>query len=262
MVGLRQADPARRIERHQHEDAHLVLVTQGRYRTTARGGPSTAPLLIYNPPGTTHDDAFLFDGDRCTGEFLSLSLPPDFLSTHHHLGLAEGHATVVPDPLAIGLSLELARLLRTPRADAGNVAVQADAAAWELVSRVSHREERPGREPPPWLAHVLRGMIEAPTARRDVRGIAAEAGVHPVHLARVFRAHVGSTPGAVQRALRLARAAALLRRRGPGAPSLAAVAHLAGYVDQAHLTRSMRACYDTTPGRLREERGRSMIDLE
>jgi AraC family transcriptional regulator len=67
-------------------------------------------------------------------------------------------------------------------------------------------------------------------------------------LARAFRAHLGATPGEVQRRLRVERAATLLAEsRQP----LADIAALCGFSDQPHMTRAFKAQLGTTPAAYR-----------
>src|SRR5438270_11471808 len=61
--------PADEVETHTHPEAHLVLVTGGRYISTARGTAPRLPL-VYNPPGTTHRDRF----HRGLGSFFTVSV--------------------------------------------------------------------------------------------------------------------------------------------------------------------------------------------
>jgi AraC-like DNA-binding protein len=68
--------------------------------------------------------------------------------------------------------------------------------------------------------------------------LAREVGWSRRHLAELFRAETGVGPKAAARLIRFERACD--RLRGPGRPTLAAVAADAGYVDQAHLSRDFR----------------------
>ncbi|MBL0937613.1 MAG: AraC family transcriptional regulator [Gemmatimonadaceae bacterium] len=249
LVGVRAADPNRHIPRHQHEDAHFVLVLSGHYTTTALDQRSTGPQLIYNPPGTTHADAFVSHPDRHLGDFMSVSLPPSFVKAHGMLGLQEDHARMLHHPLAIALAEQLARITRTR--SAGH-RFAADAAIWELVSMVSAPTDTQSRHAPPWLDRVLTCMLDSPVTAYDVQHLADIADVHPVYLARAFRTHLGMSPGTLHRRMRLAQAGALLRYSGTDAPTVSMVASHCGFVDQAHLTRTMRALWGMTPARYRE----------
>jgi AraC-like DNA-binding protein len=66
---------------------------------------------------------------------------------------------------------------------------------------------------------------------------AAEAGAHPVHLAREFRAQEKQTPGDYVQRLRVRAACDLLGDRDT---SLAGVAADCGFSDQSHFTRTFK----------------------
>jgi AraC-like DNA-binding protein len=73
--------------------------------------------------------------------------------------------------------------------------------------------------------------------------------VHPVHLARAFRAHRGMTVGDYLRRLRATHAATLLE--APGA-ALSSVAIQAGFGDQSQFTRTLKRVTGVTPGEFGE----------
>jgi AraC family transcriptional regulator len=81
-----------------------------------------------------------------------------------------------------------------------------------------------------------------------MRDLAREAGVHPVHLARVFRKMERRTPGEYQQRLQVRAAGELLR--DPEWP-LAAIAAECGFADQSHFTRVFHRMAGTTPARFR-----------
>jgi transcriptional regulator GlxA family with amidase domain len=118
---------------------------------------------------------------------------------------------------------------------------------------------------PPWPQyHALRRAPEpAPAVRQAIGFIARTAGTRSVkelaetvalggrHLERQFRAAVGVSPKLFSRVVRFRRALALLRR--PDRPSWPRIAAEAGYFDQAHLIREIRAFAGTTPTALAVE---------
>ena len=58
---------------HTHADAHFVLISGGDYVSIAEGRPAERlPLLVYNPPGTTHRDHFEYG----RGSYFAISLEP------------------------------------------------------------------------------------------------------------------------------------------------------------------------------------------
>lgn len=80
-----------------------------------------------------------------------------------------------------------------------------------------------------------------------LEALAAEVGLSPWHLNRVFRERLGLPPHAYQNQLRLARAKNLLAGRLP----LAEVAVQLGYADQAHFGRQFKRAFGITPGQYR-----------
>ena len=102
---------------------------------------------------------------------------------------------------------------------------------------------------PRWFPRVkdrLHAQFREPLRVRD---LAREAGVHPVHLARVFRARERQTPGDYVQRLRVRAACERLRAEDA---SLAMVAAECGFADQSHLTRTFRKLVGSTPGRFRQ----------
>jgi AraC family transcriptional regulator len=80
--------------------------------------------------------------------------------------------------------------------------------------------------------------------------LAAVAEVHPVHFARVFRAHYGVTPGSYMRRLRLQWAA---RQLAMTTMPLSKIAAEAGFSDQSHFGRVFKRHFGIPPGRVRKD---------
>ena len=76
-----------------------------------------------------------------------------------------------------------------------------------------------------------------------LRHVAREVGVHPIHLARVFRRHHGRSVSEHLQALRLLEAARLVLE----GTSIAAAAQGAGFSDHAHLTRLFGRTFGFAP---------------
>jgi AraC family transcriptional regulator len=134
----------------------------------------------------------------------------------------------------------------------------AEAMCLELMAGVARREHGVERTPPRWLT-VAREMLRDGGGRASVGAIAAECGVHPVHLARTFRRFFGCSPGEYLRQVRVERAAALLRRPNL---SLAEVALRSGYADQSHLTHAFQSAFAITPSVYRRDAGIERLDLD
>jgi AraC-like DNA-binding protein len=91
------------------------------------------------------------------------------------------------------------------------------------------------------------GLAAAARAGRPVGEIADRCGLSPRQLQRRSRAAYGYGPKTLARVLRFQRALALVR----GGQPPAMVAALAGYADQPHLTREVRALAGVPLSRLR-----------
>ncbi|HEX6100695.1 MAG TPA: helix-turn-helix domain-containing protein [Thermoanaerobaculia bacterium] len=234
-----RADPHRDVQRHTHDAAHFIFVTRGPYVTAAAGAPDvcTAPVLVYNPPGTTHRDRFQRRGDGgFDGKFLSISVAPErWKSIAEAVPLAERAVTVHANALAERLVRELTRWEPSST-------LVAEAICLELTACVARMRDE--KTPPRWLS-VAREMLR--DGAPSIGEIAQACGVHPVHLARTFRRFFGCSPGAYLRRARIERAAGMLRSR----LSLAEVALRAGFADQSHMTHAFRAHLGVTPAALR-----------
>ncbi|MBK9967582.1 MAG: helix-turn-helix transcriptional regulator [Holophagales bacterium] len=232
--------PEPEVARHTHEEAHFVLVTRGTYITAARGAPAPAgpPLLVYNPPGTTHRDRFLSEG----GRFLTISVPAHALARAAEVVRLPAGSTLLTGEAV----LRAGRLvgLSSGGGTAGTLA--AESLCLELLDWASG--VGPASRPlPDWLRRA-RDLLHDADGELSMRDVAAALGVHPVHLARAFRARLGTTPGDYLRRTRLERAASLLAR---GQESLSSIALSTGFCDQSHLSRSFRREYGLAPGEYR-----------
>jgi AraC-like DNA-binding protein len=94
-------------------------------------------------------------------------------------------------------------------------------------------------------------LTTAAGGRLRVGEVARRVGWSDRHLLQRFRAETGLTPKEAARVARFDRARRALAARVAtgGAPDLAALAAVAGYADQAHLTREWRAFSGLPPSR-------------
>ena len=246
------ADPHADVQRHTHEAAHFVFVTGGVYVTTASGAPGggAVPLLVYNPPGTTHRDRFLRTDGRFRGSFLSISISPGTMRELEREIVLPPRAVGVADGRALELVRRLERELRHWGADSAGVA---EGLCLALLGRASGHVAQERGAPPAWILRARDLLREGCSAPLSIAEIARECGVHPVHLARAFRGHLGCSPGEYLRRMRIERAASLIRT---GSGTLAEVALDSGFCDQSHLTRSFRRAHGITPSEYRRSLAR------
>ncbi|GAB4588560.1 helix-turn-helix domain-containing protein [Nocardia sp. IFM 10818] len=106
--------------------------------------------------------------------------------------------------------------------------------------------------PVPWdpeLSHAWT-LLSGPDPTVRVAAVAEEIGWSRRHLANRFSAEFGVTPKDAVRIARFERSHRLLRRPDP--PSLAEIAALTGYYDQAHMAREWRELAGMPPSVWRE----------
>jgi AraC family transcriptional regulator len=119
----------------------------------------------------------------------------------------------------------------------------------ELLAESSrHDSVRIDRDPPPWL-HRIRDLLHDQFAEGlSLDAVAAEGGIHPAHLARVFRRHCGCTVGDYMRRLKVEDAC---RRLATSEASLVVIALDAGFADQSHFAKIFKRQTGMTPAEYR-----------
>lgn len=228
------------VHEHSHAEAHYVLFMRGRYVSTAHGAPllATRPMLIYNPPGVVHRDCF--QGDGAGGRFFTLS--PSLAAV---AGLALPSYALVLDGAALQAATRIAHLMSQ---DDGEP-MQVESLCTELLGATATALESRLDSAPRWLKPALELLRDDCGRDMSLAEVAHAAGVHPVHLTRVFRRHLRCTPGEYLRRCRLDRAAALL---AAGRTALSEIAQACGYFDQAHFSRAFKRAYGVPPKGYRE----------
>jgi AraC family transcriptional regulator len=237
---------------HAHERAFVCLALEGSYGESylpGRGVEYRPFTAVYHPPGERHVTRM---GPR-GGRVVNIELDPLWLELRRALGpLPATQVDLHGGPL-VWLAARMHREL------AEGAPVDADRLEWlgaELVGALAGNGPRGSRRDgnPAWLPRVLSRLHDDPRPAGSARALADEAGVHPIHLARVFRRQVGESVATYARRLRVQRACRMLAEPGRG---LAEVALEAGFSDQSHLTRDFRRVTGTTPARLRARLSRS-----
>lgn len=229
------------VANHTHADAHFVLVLSGTYVTSAHGARTVvrSPALIFNPPGTTHRDRFM----KGIGTFMTVTLSSvTFRETAELQPLAPA-AMQLGHPEAMKLAFNIAREICS-----GRDAAVLESVGWELLGTAGTPSLMVSASPT-WAVRAYEAIMDSScSADLRVGGVAAEIGIHPVHLARVFRKAWGCSPGELLRWRRTDRAAELLRRTNLTA---AQIAQEVGFVDQSHLTHAFRDKIGLTPAAYR-----------
>ncbi len=232
---------SRSVPRHQHELAYVTVVLRGDYLEGDRGRldelrPFTA---VFNPAGIEHSTVIGPAG----ASFFTIELCEANL---RHLGVSLPRSTTFDRGAGAMLwpGLHLYSAFKTQTADP----LVLEAYVLELLGAIAGFEVR-DKAAPSWFGRVKERLHEGFREPLRMSDLAREAGVHPVHLARVFRKMERRTPGEYQQRLQVRSACDLLR--DPEWP-LAMIAAECGFADQSHFTRIFRRMTGTTPARFRE----------
>jgi len=233
----------RSVPRHSHELGHFQLLLSGSYRETI-GERTTAPApmtIAWHRPGLTHRDEIGNGGSR----FFMVELKPTAVTRF------EEFARLPADFHIRGN--ELVRLAGRLYSEFQNwdacSELIAEGVSLEMLAFLARTSIGYEKRPPLWLRRVVDRLNSDYLTNPSSEELAATAGVHPVHLAAMFRQFFHQTIGEYVQALRVQHATRLL---GDHDLSLADIAIASGFSDQSHLTRTFKRRIGTTPGVYRD----------
>jgi AraC family transcriptional regulator len=230
---------------HSHESPLVCFVFRGALeeRTETGSRQYRSGAVFYHPMREPHSHRFAPAGAQC----FTLTMRAEMFRRLEPRDRVELQA-----PLDASTS-PIAWLVRRLHAE-----FQHGAAASELVleglalavlgelTRWPGPGSRNGR--PVWV-ETVRDRAEAHCDKSvSLTSLAAEVGIHPVHLARSFRRAFGCSLGEYARRARIERARQALLATDQ---SLASIALMAGFSDQAHFCRQFKLAIGTTPGAYR-----------
>ena len=231
----------------EHRDtAHICFLSRGAFeeRRARSSIWRVAPNVRVSPVGDAHACCYGSVGGRC------LVIEPLPTLTPHDRVPSPSEPTIFRDERIIELAERVYAEMRTdsPRPVSGLVI---ESIALEVLAQSARWERRRAeRHSPPWLGQLQDSLASDLAVVPELSTLASMAGVHRVHVARAFRDHLGCTVGDYVRRLRVRRACELLTRTSV---PLTEVAMQAGFFDQSHMTRVLKAFLGVTPAALRRE---------
>ena len=240
MTDLRHAR-ANRFPAHAHRWTCLTVLLGGEYAECVEGRwhQRAVNSLIIRPSLAPHGDRVGAPGAR----FLNVEVSDQLVPAWSDVPRPLAEWTVIRAPEIVSLGWRILRELHRP--DGGD-AVVLDGYIAALLAGLTR--EPVTRRPPAWLARALEMIHDHHADPPRLDALALACGVHPAHLTRVFRRHLGQTVGTYVRALRLSTA---MTRLADGRATMAEAGHEAGFHDESHLSRTMRAVTGLTPGQYR-----------
>jgi AraC family transcriptional regulator len=229
-----------RIPPHEHSAAFFDLVLAGCCAEVVDGQARERSrlTLAFHPAGEVHSSRWHGQQPRC----FHIEIPPAVL------GHVRQYAPILDQAVhfTAGLPLLLAaRLYREfERRDEVSPLV-IEGLTLELLAETARLPcSRPERKAPPWLSAV-RNLLHARFAERlTLQAVAASVGIHPAHLARVFRQFHRCTLGEFVRKVRIEY---VCKRLTTSDVPLAEIALEAGFSDQSHFSNTFKRWMGVSP---------------
>jgi AraC family transcriptional regulator len=233
---------ARRLPAHTHTAAFFCLLLEGSYREQFGSHKiEQRPWTIaFHPPAFTHLDEV---GPR-GGRMFSIEIAEPWFERLEH-----GSRGLEPVAEMNGgeMTWLAGRLYRAYKG--GDLSpLMAQGITLELLADVIRAPLSRENKKAPWLAKVMEILESEFHEALTVNRIAAEVGIHPVHLARIFRRTYRMTLGEYLNRVRVRFVSEQLARP---TPNLAGLALAAGFCDQSHLTRVFKTITGVTPAKFR-----------
>jgi AraC family transcriptional regulator len=236
-------DAARKIPAHSHELAFFCLLLDGDYREQCgRRVIEYQPFtLVFHPPGLHHRDEI---GPR-GGRFFSLEAEQCWMDALHDYARPLDASPDVHGGTVLWLAM---RLYQEYLLGAAGSSLTIESLSTEMLAAALRAPVPQEKYAPAWLGRVVDYLHAEFDRKITLDDLSKLAGVHPVHLSRVFRKFYRQPLGECVHRLRVL--AACRQLRDPEA-SLADVGAASGFADQSHFTRVFKAITGTTPGAFR-----------
>jgi AraC family transcriptional regulator len=234
---------SRSVPRHEHELAYITVVLNGHYLEGDHGKlEQLQPLTaVFNPAGVTHATVIGPQG----ASFFTIELRERQL---RDLGIRLPRETHIDRGAGAMLwpGLRLYSAFKTESVDS----LLLEGRVMEMLGAMSVYSSagRPEKTAPRWFGRIKELLHQEFRNNLRMRDLANEAGVHPVHLARIFRRLENQTPGDYLQRLRVRTAGQMLM---DSECPLALIAAECGFADQSHLTRVFKRLTRTTPAQFR-----------
>lgn len=241
--------PGQKLSRHSHEHACFCFVLQGGFieNDGKRERSCQASSLIYRPSDETHLNHFQSAGGRC----FNIAIEPRWLERVRQFSASPEISIHCRGGLLALLAMRLYREFQQMDEVSSLVIEGLALEMFGVKSRHYSAPERLERRTaaPRWVLQA-RELIQARFSESlTLAGVAARVGVHPVHLARVFRRHYRCTIGEYVRQVRIEFAS---RELSVSDAPLAEVAAATGFSDQSHFSRTFKRLTGQTPAEFRK----------
>jgi AraC family transcriptional regulator len=232
-------EPATYIPEHSHSHAYFCLVRRGRFSERCGNKVRSCPssTLIFHSLSEEHSNRF----DDVGGSCLNIQLKPTWLQRWQEADLLPRGTAYFPSGTLSQLAV---RLYREFCSSDKSSAVLIEGLVLELIGETCRHNDRAGTHPPRWAEQARTVIHDTFSDSLSVSTIAELVGVHPVHLARIFRRHYQCSVGEY---IRRVRVEAAMRELSATNTSVATIAAHTGFSDQSHFCKTFKRLTGQTP---------------
>lgn len=233
---------------HAHAHPYLCLVIEGSWEEGYDGGRRRCSphTVIYHPAGEVHWDHFTLNA----GRVFAIELGYQWLERLADTSRVFEEPRVFPGGLVPWVAM---RICDESRRQDRSSALVIEGLMLELLGTVERVGDGLALHPAPrWLAVVEQMLRDSYHAPPSLAHLAEAVGVHPIHIARAFRARHGCSASEYVARVRVEHACRLIASTRH---SLAEIAVEVGFCDQSHLTKAFRRIMGATPARYRATLG-------
>jgi AraC family transcriptional regulator len=232
-----------KVRNHSHAEANMCIALKGTcteiYGNKVR---QYEPLALdYLPAEATHSLEF----PSTELHSFCMEIAPQWLERMREISLFQAESVHCQGGLLANLFIRLYREFHT--AD-GASSIAIEGLALEMLAEVSRRQCAVRERLPAWLRQAVELLHAHFSETLKLASVAQAVGVHPVHLARVFRKHYRCTVGEYIRQLRIENACHALSKTDM---TLSAIASATGFADQSHFGRTFKRFTGMSPAEYR-----------
>lgn len=227
---------------HRHERGYFTLILNGGFeeRFQAHTLAARAGMMNFVPPLEPHRT-------RSYGaRFVRIELPDSALLQARSIGPTMERPVLFEHSSAVSIAR---RILAEVRSREHGWRLVTNGLLFELLGYVVRDQSRPElRGVPHWIRSVKDRLDSEWNRALSLAELAQRHGMHPVHLARAFRAAYGTSVGEYKRAMQLKAAQDRLLRSDE---DMLEVALACGFGDQSHFSKAFRRAFGMSPSRYR-----------
>jgi AraC family transcriptional regulator len=236
----------RKLPMHSHELPFFGLLLRGFYgeRYGHQQMQFSPMTLMFRPAGIPHQDEIAPGGLR----FFHIELRPGW---NQRLTECSGDLKRGAEDSRGGPMFWLAiKLFRETFAVGQPDGLCVESLLSELTALAARLPLQERKQPPAWLARIIEKLHAEHSQRLTLDELSSEAGVHPVHLSRVFRRFQREGIGEYTHRLRVRASSRYLL---DPQLSLSGISLRVGFADQSHFTRAFRRVTGLTPHAFRSQ---------